>query len=87
MTNQSSGVYEPKGMVFWSKGKSIMLVSDEEPRESLRGWLLYRHPDGQWVTLRKATNSDLQAVYGSGRVEDGRVIVDLRLRSTKCLDT
>lgn len=22
------------------------------------GWLYYRHPDGQWVTLREATDDD-----------------------------
>ena len=26
------------------------------------GWLLYRHPDGQWVTLRKATGADIRSM-------------------------
>jgi hypothetical protein len=23
------------------------------------GWILYKHPDGQWVSLRKATDADI----------------------------
>lgn len=30
---------------YWSNG--------EEP------WLFYRHPDGQWVSLRRATKDDI----------------------------
>ena len=26
------------------------------------GWILYRHPDGQWVTLRKATKDDVSRI-------------------------
>ena len=26
------------------------------------GWILYQHPDGQWVTLRKATDIDIAAI-------------------------
>ena len=26
------------------------------------GWILYKHPDGQWVTLRKATDDDISAM-------------------------
>lgn len=54
--------YEPTGLVFYDKAsnRTMMIVSEDEPRESIRGWLLYRHPDGQWVTLRKATDDDHQ---------------------------
>lgn len=54
--------YEPSGVEFFDQasGRRMMLVDDAEPRESLRGWLLYWH-DGynNWVTLRKATDADL----------------------------
>lgn len=60
--------YQPNGAMFrgniidapngWIR-VDMMLVSDDDPREELRGWLLYKHPDGQWVTLRKATDDDL----------------------------
>jgi hypothetical protein len=37
-------------------GREMLLVS--EPGHIYWGWLLYRHPDGDWVTLRKATAAD-----------------------------
>jgi hypothetical protein len=54
--------YEPKGTRFEANGKEMMLVLDNEPRAELHGWLLYRHPDGQWVTLRKATDADIAVI-------------------------
>jgi hypothetical protein len=32
-------------------------------------WLFYRHPDGQWVTLREATELDLASVIGAASDE------------------
>jgi hypothetical protein len=29
---------------------------------SAAGWILFKHLDGQWVTLRKATDADLEAI-------------------------
>ena len=29
---------------------------------SYKGWIVYKHPDGQWVTLRKATEADHSAI-------------------------
>ena len=54
--------YEPRGTRFCAGGKEMMLVLDDEPRKELHGWLLYRHPDGQWVTLREATDVDVAAI-------------------------
>lgn len=68
--------YEPKGTKFLTTegcvlgprsdgsvcAREMMLVADDEPREYLRGWLIYRHPEGQWVTLRKATDDDIAKV-------------------------
>ena len=56
--------YEPIGTRFidLASNRQMVLVSDDEPREALRGWVCYRHPDGQWVTLRKATMEDRTAV-------------------------
>ena len=32
-------------------------------------WLFYKHPDGQWVSLRKATDDDLFALgYEQGAI-------------------
>ncbi len=56
----SSEPYEPKGTRFHDaiSNRNMLLVSEGH----MRGWLCYRHPDGQWVTLRKATDDDLRAL-------------------------
>lgn len=28
----------------------------------LAGWIVYKHPDGQWVTYREATEADLRQI-------------------------
>jgi hypothetical protein len=57
-------VYEPQGVRFYelASKREMILVTDDEPQEWLRGWLCWHHPDGQWVTLRKANKADLVAV-------------------------
>jgi hypothetical protein len=42
---------------FEANGKEMMYCYPDSQHE-LAGWILYRHPDGQWVTLRKATDED-----------------------------
>jgi hypothetical protein len=53
-------IYEPKGYPFFdaNSGRHCKLVAADEPRKELRGWLVWKHPDGQWVTWRKATADD-----------------------------
>lgn len=46
---------------FEANGKEMMYCYPDSKHE-LAGWLLYRHPDGQWVTLRKATDADVNAM-------------------------
>ena len=29
------------------------------------GWIFFRHPDGQWVSLRKATDDDMDRINGA----------------------
>ncbi len=55
-TNMSES-YEPKGYKFYSQTRrqEMMVVYEGEWKD----WLCYKHPDGQWVSLRKATQSDL----------------------------
>lgn len=67
--------YEPRGTKFlgtmlsgdrgWLRNE-VMLVTEDESRPALRGWILYRHPDGQWVSLRKATDPDFAALDAAG---------------------
>lgn len=49
--------YQPKGLRFFdlASGLEMLLVADGEP---FSGWICYRHPDGQWVTHRRATEDD-----------------------------
>jgi len=32
-----------------------------DPKSDYFGWVFYRHPDGQWVTLRKATTAEIES--------------------------
>lgn len=52
---------DPKGYTFYDKAskRTMRLVYEDGP---WNGWLLYKHPDGQWVSLRKATEEDWNAV-------------------------
>ena len=43
---------------FEANGKEMMYCYPDSKHE-LAGWILYRHPDGKWVTLRKATDADV----------------------------
>ncbi len=55
----SAAHYEPNGYKFRdAKNGEMMLVYEGEWKD----WLAYRHPDGQWVSLRKATPADWHAL-------------------------
>jgi hypothetical protein len=52
---------DPAGLNFYdnkSKRRMKLVYSGHY----LAGWILYKHPDGQWVTLRKATEADLNTI-------------------------
>jgi hypothetical protein len=53
--------YEPKGIRFYDSAsrREMLLVTEAGPHN---GWLCVRHPDGQWVTARKASVDDLARV-------------------------
>jgi hypothetical protein len=50
----AGSAYEPQGIRFndAASGRTMLLVTEAGPHE---GWLCWRHPDGQWVTLRPAS--------------------------------
>ena len=50
---------------FEANGKEMMYCYPDS-KHDLAGWILYRHPDGQWVTLRKATDQDISAMTVAG---------------------
>lgn len=67
-------VYEPRGIEFYddTTGKQMILVTDDEPQASWHGWLCFRHPDGQWVTVRKATPKEIAMIKGNQLTESER---------------
>jgi hypothetical protein len=64
-SSNPADTYKPKGLRFFDKvsGSQFIFADDSEPRPALRGWLFYQHPDGRWVSVRKATEADLDAIY------------------------
>jgi len=53
---------EPKGVKFLDKASGRILLLVQDAQSDFDGWLAYNHPDGQWVTLRKATEEDKQII-------------------------
>lgn len=47
------------------RGHKRAVETDRTDR--LYGWVFYKHPDGQWVTLRKATPDELAEAEGIAR--------------------
>ena len=54
--------YEPKGTRFFDAATNRQMLFVQDKDHSFDGWLCYRHPDGQWVTLRKATDDDIARI-------------------------
>lgn len=51
--------FDPKGYTFTDAKLGEMLLVFEG---TWKGWLCRRHPDGQWVTTRRATQEDWAAL-------------------------
>lgn len=51
--------FQPEGFQFLDKSMRELLFVQRGP---YTGWLYYKHPDGQWVTLRLATKQDLETI-------------------------
>jgi hypothetical protein len=51
------------GFSFYdNKSKRSMRYVYANQQTKYAGWILYQHPDGNWVTLRKATVADVSAI-------------------------
>jgi hypothetical protein len=50
--------FEPPGIKFtetsFTGTKECLLVTEGD----WKGWICYKHPDGRWVTLRKADDKE-----------------------------
>jgi len=72
------GNFDVPGFEFYDQAsKRQMKYVYPDTAHWTAGWILYRNPgDGQWVTLRKATDDDIKAlnravvVAHHGRVPD-----------------
>ena len=61
--------YQPQGIQFYDQAsRREMILINQGPHT---GWLVYKHPDGQWVTLRRASDEDLASLH-QHRDEDGQ---------------
>lgn len=56
-------IYEPPGFQFLetNTGRTMILVTGGP----WKGWLAARHPGGDWVSVRQATDADRKALYGA----------------------
>lgn len=52
--------YEPAGIRFVDKNRGVMLLITEG---EYKDWVCFKHPDGQWVTERKATDDERATLY------------------------
>jgi hypothetical protein len=55
--------YNPSGCEFYdAASQRQMKYVYPDSGHWTAGWILWKHPDGQWVTLRKATDADLTLI-------------------------
>lgn len=55
--------FDPPGLQFFDAASNRqMKYVYPDYQHSCAGWILYKHPDGQWVTLRKATDKDIESM-------------------------
>ena len=48
---------DPRGIEFYDVGLNRHMIYVHEGE--WKGWLVFKHPDGQWVSSRKATKEDI----------------------------
>jgi hypothetical protein len=55
----------PSGVQFrdHTTGENMVLVSDDDPWEHLRGWIAVKHPDGRWVGRRRPNDKDIRRIH------------------------
>ena len=54
------GGHNPTGIAFFdaTTGKECRYVTEGH----FAGWVVYLHPDGQWVTLKQPSNDELERI-------------------------
>jgi len=66
---EAAAVYVPNGLRFYDAASRREMILVDEPSRDSHGWLCYRHPDGQFVTLREATDDDRAALRAAGATD------------------
>lgn len=76
MSAQMNAPWEPEGIRFFDKtsGRDLLLVAEGQPHA---GWLCYRHREGQWVTLREATDEDRFRIAAGEGMDAVRILAEL----------
>lgn len=55
-----------RGVTFFDNAsKRTMRYISPDAEHGLAGWIVVRKPDGEWMTLRKATDADIAAISGA----------------------
>lgn len=54
--------FDPDGIEFFDAASERTMKLSTQIGHWTHGWILFKHPDGQWVTLRRATAEDLAAL-------------------------
>lgn len=52
--------YTPPGFDLPEEGGKRLKLVAAGPR---KGWVAYKHPEGQWVSLRKASKQDYESAF------------------------
>lgn len=60
--SEATAHFDPPGLRFFDKAsnREMKYIYPDAPQWS--GWIVYKHPDGQWVSLREATDDDLRVI-------------------------
>lgn len=62
----SQQTFDVPGLEFYdAASQRTMKYVYPDTKHWAAGWILYKHPDGQWVTLRKASDVDIEALNGA----------------------
>lgn len=74
--------YRPTGIEYrdHATGVNLILVTADEPDESLRGWIFRETAKGGWAKLRRATLRDVERVSKAYKRERGFSPMTLRRR-------
>lgn len=57
----------PEGIVFYDLRSARTMLFVTALNHPFNGWLCWLHPDGEWVTQRKATQDDRTRIEAANR--------------------